>query len=103
MPTSLSTLFARTSISTPTFWFSDTIMAALPLECDIDKFKSGFFNTSVEYWYTTYDAMFGSLLSNFFSGYSLWVAVYIIVPILLIFILPIIISRPKEIKKALLG
>lgn len=65
--------------------------------------KTGVFNTSIEYWFTTYDAMFGSILQNFISGQILWAAVYIIIPILLIFIIPIVISKPGAIKKALLG
>jgi hypothetical protein len=63
--------------------------------------KMGNFNTSVEYWYTTYDALFGSLLSNFFSGTNLWNMVYIVVPILLIVVIPILIANPKAIKNAL--
>lgn len=63
----------------------------------------GQFNTSVEYWYTTYDAMFGSILSNFFSGPLLWMMVYIVVPTLLIFVIPIWIANPKAIKNVLIS
>lgn len=65
--------------------------------------KLGIFNTSIDYWYTTYDAAFASLLSPIFSGHALWAAVYIVIPILLIFIIPIIIAKPGAIKKALLN
>lgn len=65
--------------------------------------NTGAFNTSMEYWFTTYDAMFGSILNMFISGHALWAAVYIVVPILLIFIIPIMIAKPGAIKKALLN
>ena len=65
--------------------------------------SQGIFNTSIDYWYTTYDAAFGSLLSNLFSGHNLWLMVYVVIPILLIFIIPIWISNPKIIKNVLIG
>lgn len=63
--------------------------------------KSGIINKSIDFWFTTYDAAFATIYSNFVSGYVLYFLVYIITPIFLIFILPIIIARPKKIVEAL--
>lgn len=96
----LVTSFSRIKISL----ISISILAGLDIiDAPYIISDTGVFNTSVEYWYTTYDAMFGSLLANFFSGHALWVAVYMVVPILLIAIIPIWITNPKAIKKVLTG
>jgi len=60
-------------------------------------------NKTVDYWYTTYDAALQNIFSYFTSGHIIWVLTYIVVPIFLICILPILISNPKAIKKAILG
>jgi hypothetical protein len=61
----------------------------------------GVINTSIEYWNTTYDAAFASLLQNIFRGDILQFMVYRTIPFILIFIIPIIISNPKKIKEYL--
>lgn len=62
--------------------------------------KSGIINTSTDYWFTTYDAAFASIYSLFAHGYFLYLLVYIITPIFLIAILPILIAQPKIILRA---
>ena len=61
---------------------------------------NGIINKSVEMWYVSADVGFGALYSLFLPSNLIWYAVYIFTPILLIFIIPILISNRRIIKKA---
>lgn len=69
--------------------------------------QSGILNTSVDYWFTTYDAAFYSIYKLFvpnlivFGKSLLWIFVYIITPIILVLLSPIIAVGPKKLTKIL--
>ncbi len=62
----------------------------------------GVLNTSIDYYFTTYDAMFYSIYSTFASGRFLWWLIYPITGIMLILVIPILISTPKRIWKIIM-
>lgn len=63
--------------------------------------KLGILNTSIDYWFTTYDAAFYSIYSLFLHGKLLWFVLYPVTGILLILLIPILIYNPKRIWKAI--
>ena len=60
---------------------------------------SGVINQNIELWYLSADAGFGSLFSLFLPKFLISTFTYIITPILLFLILPIIILAPKQVAK----
>ena len=62
---------------------------------------NGTITTTVDYWYVSADAGFGSLYQLFLPAWSVWFMVYIVTPIILGFAIPILLWNPKQIKKAL--
>jgi len=63
--------------------------------------KEGVINMATEYWYVSTDAGFASLYHYVFSPHMLFTLTYIITPILLILVIPVIIANPKLISRAL--
>lgn len=67
--------------------------------------------TNVDYWYVSTDAAFGSLYASFIPNIMVplfnvslrWIITYIVTPFLFVFLLPVIITDPKAIKKILGG
>lgn len=58
-------------------------------------------NTNVDYWFVSADAAIASLFSPFvFSGF-LSLITYFVVPVLFLFVLPIVVLQPVAIKKLL--
>jgi hypothetical protein len=63
----------------------------------------GNINTAVDYWYVSSDAGFAALYRLFLPKFLVWDSTYILTPIILGLVIPIIVSSPKQIKKALTG
>jgi len=62
---------------------------------------NGLVHTEVDYWYVAADASIGTFWASFLPQAWVWTFTYIISPILLIVLIPIIISDPKTIKKTM--
>lgn len=62
---------------------------------------NGSITTSVDYWYVSADAGFGSLYQFLLPAWLVWPSVYLATPILLGLVIPILLWDPKQIKKAL--
>lgn len=58
-------------------------------------------NTGVDYWYVSSDAAIASLYNYFATGNMLVFLTYILTPLLLVFVLPIILLQPTALKKLL--
>jgi len=63
--------------------------------------KSGEIIKSIDYWFVSTDAGFGALYSLFLPSSLIWFFTYIVTPVFLIFIIPIIFLSSKQIAKAL--
>lgn len=63
----------------------------------------GMITTNVEYWYVAADAGIASFWQYFVPMDKVWLFTYIISPILLIFVVPVIGSNPKKIAKIFKG
>ena len=64
---------------------------------------AGAINTNVDAWYVTTDVGFANLWSYIVPSTSIYNMTYVVTPILLILIIPIIISDPRKIYKAIQG
>lgn len=60
----------------------------------------GSVRTSIDYWYVSTDAGFGTMYSMFLPLFLVWIFTYVITPIILIFLIPVILLKPKQIAKA---
>lgn len=65
----------------------------------------GTIHKDIDYWYVSTDAAFGSLYSgvSFVPASWIWYLVYILTPILLMVVIPVIITNPQVIKKTIQG
>lgn len=63
---------------------------------------AGVIATNVEYWYVSSDVAMASLFSSFLPQGMVYIATYVVAPIILMFIVPIILAKPHEIKKMLI-
>lgn len=98
----LSTLLVTTKYKIKFSLITISILAGMDLiDTPYVVSKMGVLNKSIDYYFTTYDAALYSIYSHFLSGNLLWWAIYPISGIILIIVIPILISNPKNIWKTL--
>lgn len=63
--------------------------------------QDGLIHQDIDYWYVSSDAAFGTLWASFIPASVLWYFVYILTPILLMIVIPVLIADPTAIKRTL--